>query len=134
MEDPHGKVWREVALFIVITPSNGWTNQSCEPEPFYTPPTIDQEKLEELGGGHPACRVRIQPCQALHDTKEQRRRPGTPRGLRRPGTREGAVVQVHGEGDVQARSAGEGILQERREGVVQDLGEGTVQGRADGKR
>ena len=60
MEDPHGEVWSEVALFIIITPSNGWTNRSCEPEPLYTPSTIDQEKFEELGGGHPACRVRIQ--------------------------------------------------------------------------
>ena len=70
MEDNHGEVWSEVALFIIITPSNGWSNRSCEPEPFYTPSTIDQEKFEELGGGHPACRVRIQPCQALHDPKE----------------------------------------------------------------
>ena len=70
MEDHHGEVWSEASLFIVITSSNGWLNQSCEPEPFYTPSPLDQEKLEELGGGDPAFRVRIQPCEALHDTKE----------------------------------------------------------------
>ena len=70
MEDDHGEVWSEAAIFIVITSSNGWSNRSCEPEPFYTPSTIDQEELEKLGGGDPACRVCLQPRQALHYTKE----------------------------------------------------------------
>ena len=70
MLDHHGEVWNEATLFIVITSSNRWSNRGFELEPFYTSSHIDQEKFEELGGGHLACRVRIQPCQALHDTKE----------------------------------------------------------------
>ena len=70
MEDDHGKVWSQVTLFFVITSPNRWANGGCEPEPFYTSSRLGQEKLEELGGGDPTCRVRIQPRQALHDAKE----------------------------------------------------------------
>ena len=70
MEDDHGKVCSQVSLFFVITSPNRWANGGCEPEPFYTPSPIGQEELEELGGGDPACRVRLQWIKALHDTKE----------------------------------------------------------------